>query len=161
MFREMRRKEQLLSEEETNRILVTNTSGVLALTGDDGYPYAVPLSFVYENGKIYFHCAKDGHKIDAIRRSDKVSFCVIGKDEIIPQAFNTIYSSVIAFGRAKILTSDSERLAALESLIRKYSTAYVQEGQKEIEKYWDRVCLVEISIEHVSGKASREFYAAT
>lgn len=161
MFREMKRITQILSEEDTNRIMMTASSGVLALTGDGGYTYAVPLSFAYEDSRIYFHCAKEGHKIDALNNNNKVSFCVIDKDEVIPEAFNTIYRSVIAFGRARILDDDRERMEALESLIRKYSPAYAAQGKKEIEKYWDKVCLVEIYVEHITGKASRDFLSGS
>lgn len=157
MFREMRRINQSLSEGETNRIMMTASSGVLALAGEGGYPYAVPMSYAYENGKIYFHCANEGHKIDAIKSNDKISFCVIDKDEVVPEAFNTNYRSVIAFGRAKILSDDKDRLEALESLIRKYSPDYVPEGQNEIKKHWERVCLVEVSVEQMTGKAARDF----
>lgn len=151
----------MLSEEEANNIMMTASSGVLALTGDKDYTYAVPLSFAYENSRIYFHCAKEGHKIDALKNNEKVSFCVIDKDNVIPEAFNTIYRSVIAFGRARILDDDGERMEALERLIRKYSPAYVSQGKKEIEKYWDRVCLVEIRVEHMTGKASRDFLSGS
>jgi len=161
VFREMKRITQILSEEDTNRIMMTASSGVLALTGDGGYTYAVPLSFAYEDSRIYFHCAKEGHKIDALNNNNKVSFCVIDKDEVIPEAFNTIYRSVIAFGRARILDDDRERMEALESLIRKYSPAYASQGKKEIEKYWDKVCLVEIYVEHITGKASRDFLSGS
>ena len=85
MFREMRRKKQLLSEEACIAVLDRGTSGVLAVSGDDGYPYTVPLSYVYCDGKIYFHSAKSGHKIDAIKNSSKVSFCVIDQDKIVPE----------------------------------------------------------------------------
>ena len=83
MFPEMRRKRQQLSREEAEAVLTRGTSGVLAVAGADGYPYAVPLSYVYQNGKLWFHCAKSGHKLDAIRREDKASFCVI--DHLFPQ----------------------------------------------------------------------------
>lgn len=156
MFREMRRNKQSLSEAETIEILKTCTSGVLAVTGDHGYPYAVPLSYVYKDHKLFFHCAKTGHKIDGIRKNDKVSFCVIEKDEIIPKTFTTHYRSVIVFGQARILTKDEERRDALESLIEKYSPNYMEEGRREIERDWDRVCLVEINIEHMTGKAAIE-----
>ena len=85
MFREMRRKRQMLSEDDCKIILREGTSGVLALSGDDGYPYAVPLSYVYDGKKIFFHCAKSGHKLDAIRRNPQASFCVIGQDKIVPE----------------------------------------------------------------------------
>lgn len=152
----MRRNKQRLSEGETIEILKTCTSGVLAVTGDHGYPYAVPLSYVYKDHKLFFHCAKAGHKIDGIANNDKVSFCVIKNDDVIAKSFTTYYRSVIVFGRARILTGDDERRLALESLIEKYSPDYMEEGQKEIERDWDRVCLVEINIEHMTGKAAIE-----
>lgn len=156
MFREMRRNKQLLSQEETINILINRTSGVLAVTGDDGYPYTVPLSYVYKDNKLFFHCAKEGYKIDGIRQNDKVSFCVIDKDEIIPEKFTTHFSSVILFGRARILVENNERQKALEFLNAKYSPDFVAAGLKEIEKDWDRVCVVEINIEHMTGKAAIE-----
>ena len=105
MFREMRRNKQQLSNEECGEILRKSTAGVLAVSGDDGYPYAVPLSYVYCDNKIYFHSAKSGHKIDGIKNNSKVSFCVIAKDEIIPEKFTTYFRSVIVFGKARILES--------------------------------------------------------
>ena len=85
MFREMRRNRQQLSEEESLAVLERGTSGVLAVLGDEGYPYAVPLSYVYRNGKIYFHCAKSGHKLEALKHCGKVSFCVVDQDQVKPE----------------------------------------------------------------------------
>ena len=109
MFREMRRKRQQLDEEACAEILRTGSAGVLAVSGDAGYPYAVPLSYVYANGKLYFHCARAGHKIDAIRRSPKASFCVIGQDAVKPLKYTTYFRSVIAFGTVRILEDDGEK----------------------------------------------------
>lgn len=156
MFREMRRKKQLLSEAEAIEILESCTSGVLAVTGDHDYPYTVPLSYTYKDNKLFFHCAKTGHKIDGIKRNDKVSFCVIDKDEVIQKTFNTLYRSVTVFGRAKILRDDDEKQYALESLLEKYSPDYFEEGQGEIESDWNNVCVVEIKVEHMTGKAAME-----
>jgi nitroimidazol reductase NimA-like FMN-containing flavoprotein (pyridoxamine 5'-phosphate oxidase superfamily) len=156
MFREMRRKKQLLPETEAIEILKAHTSGVLAVTGDDDYPYAVPLSYVYKDGKLFFHCAKTGHKIDGITRNEKVTFCVIDKDDVIQKTFTTHFRSVTVFGRAKILTEDGEKRRALENLIEKYSPDYTEAGQDEIERDWNRVCIVEIAIEHITGKAAIE-----
>lgn len=89
MFREMRRKAQQLTNEECIEILKNATSGVLGVFGDDGYPYTVPVSHVFEDGKICFHCAKTGHKIDSIRRNEKVSFTVIAQDEVMPKERTT------------------------------------------------------------------------
>ncbi|CAG1007835.1 hypothetical protein ANAEL_03588 [Anaerolineales bacterium] len=156
MFREMRRKKQLLSEAKTIEILQSCTSGVLAVTGDDDYPYAVPLSFAYKDGKLYFHFAKEGHKIDGIEKNNKVSFCVIKTDDVIQKSFTTHFRSAIVFGRARILTEDSEKKYALECLIEKYSPDYIAEGRTEIERDWNRVCAGEVTIEHMTGKAAIE-----
>lgn len=100
MFREMRRKKQVLSLEENIAVLNRGTSGVLAVSGDDGYPYAVPLSYVYHDNTLFFHCAKTGHKLDAIARNEKVSFCVIDKDDVVSAEYTSYFRSVIVFGRA-------------------------------------------------------------
>jgi len=156
MFRPLRRKNQLLSEAETVEILRSCTSGVLAVAGDDDYPYALPLSYVYQDGKLFFHCAAEGHKIDSIRRNNKVSFCVIKTDEVIQKTFTTHYKSVIVFGRARILADDNEKRHALESLVKKYSPDYIPEGQIEIEHDLKIVCVVEVAIVHMTGKAAIE-----
>ena len=109
MFRELRRKNQQLSETEARSILKNGTYGVLSVQGDDGYPYGVPMNYVYGDDAIYFHCAKEGHKMEGFQRSDKVSFCVVGEDEVIPEAFSTAYASVIVFGRASVVTDEKEK----------------------------------------------------
>ena len=107
VFREMRRKKQVLYQKEVEGILHKGTSGVLALLGDNDYPYAVPISYVYDNGKVYFHSAKSGHKIDAIQKAAKASFCVIDEDLVVPEEYTTYFRSVIAFGRIQIIENDS------------------------------------------------------
>lgn len=156
MFRALRRKRQLLSEAETIAMLESCTSGVLAVRGDDDYPYAVPLSFAYDDGKLFFHAARAGHKIDAIGRSEKASFCVIASDDVVQSTFTTHFRSAIAFGRLRILTEDGEKRHALQCLVKKYSPDYVAEGDAEIEGDWKRVCALELAIEHVTGKAALE-----
>ena len=156
MFREMRRKKQLLSEAETIEILRSCTAGVLAVTGDNDYPYAVPLSYAYKDGELFFHFAKEGHKIDGIEKNNKVSFCVIKTDDVMQKTFTTHFRSVIVFGRARILTEDSEKKHALECLVEKYSPGYITEGQTEIERDWKRVNAAELEIEHMTGKAAIE-----
>lgn len=155
MFREIRRKNQLLSLEETISILEQETSGTLAVLGDDGYPYAVPLSYVYEDSKIYFHCAKTGHKMEAIINNDKVSFCIIAQDQIIPEEYTTYYRSVIVFGKARLLENEEKR-HAVEVLAKKYSPEDEAGRAKEIEESFNRVVMVEIAIEHMTGKAALE-----
>ena len=156
MFREMRRKNQQLSKEETMRILDSCTSGVLGVHGDDGYPYTVPVSYALEGDKIFIHSAIEGHKIDSISRCDKVSFCVIERDDVVQKTFTTHYRSAVIFGRARILKDEAEKRHALECLVEKYSPDYIKEGQQEMERAWDRVCLIEIRIERMTGKAAKE-----
>ena len=156
MFRRMRRKKQLLPEAEAIAMLQSCTSGVLAVHGDDDYPYAVPLSFAYEDGKLFFHCAKAGHKLDALDRSDKASFCVIAADDVVQSTFTTRFRSAIAFGRARVVTDDGEKRHALECLVEKYSPDYVDAAGAEIDGDWKRVCVIELAIEHMTGKASIE-----
>ena len=156
MFREMRRKKQVLSTEESIEILVKGTSGVLAVYGDEGYPYAVPLSYVYQDSKIYFHCAKSGHKLDAIERNSKVSFCVIDQDKIVPEEYTSYFRSVIVFGNARILEDEAAKRSALEMLAARYSPDQVQGRQKEIESQFKQVCMIELSIDHMSGKEAIE-----
>ena len=156
MFREMRRAKQELSREETLQILERGSSGVLALAGDGGYPYAVPLSYVYSEGKIFFHCALAGHKIDAIRQNEKASFCVIDQDLIIPEKYTTAYRSAIAFGRARILNGESEKLRAALLLANKYYPGHETDSVDEINMSMARMSIIQLSIEHLSGKQGRE-----
>ena len=155
-FRPMRRNRQQLSREECERILGRCTSGVLALAGDGGYPYAVPLSYVYADGAIIFHSAVEGHKVDAIKRDNRCSFCVIEQDEIKPAEFTTYFRSVIAFGRIHILETADEKVQALRLLGRRYSPGDEPGLQHEIDKSLDHVLLLRLNIDHLSGKQAIE-----
>ncbi|MFT3983128.1 MAG: pyridoxamine 5'-phosphate oxidase family protein [Lachnospiraceae bacterium] len=156
MFREMRRKKQLLSTEDTILIFKRGTSGVLAVSGDDGYPYAVPLSYVYTDSKFYFHCALSGHKIDAINKNDKVSFCVIDQDNIKPEKYTTYFRSAIAFGKARILEHEAEKREAFEKLAERYSPDQKQGRLQEIDRLFNQVCIIELSVDHMTGKEAIE-----
>lgn len=157
MFREMRRKAQQLSLDICEEILRKNTAGVLSLSGDDGYPYGVPLSFCYDKGKLIFHCAKTGHKIDSIRRCPKASFCVIDKDEIIAEEYTTYFRSVIAFGNIHIVEDGPKKRELIEALAKKYNSNDTDEHRKEmIDREYAPVCMLEMTIEHLSGKEAIE-----
>ncbi len=157
MFPAMRRKKQLLSQEETAAVLARGSSGVLALAGEDGYPYAVPLSYVYDGGRLYFHCARSGHKLDAIRRCEKASFCVIDQDQIVPEEYTSYFRSVIAFGRVRILEDEGEKRAAIEKLALKYAPDSTVEDRKQvIQKEWEPLCMLEMELDHVTGKEAIE-----
>lgn len=157
MFREMRRKRQALSQEACAEILHRGTVGVLALAGDDDYPYAVPISYVYDGEKLYFHSAKAGHKLDAIQREPKASFCVIDQDQIMPEEYTTYFRSVIAFGRIRILEDEEEKRAAIERLALKYAPDDSAENRRRaIDREWKPLCVLEMSIDHLSGKEAIE-----
>lgn len=153
IFREMRQKKQELSRQEIADILHKGTSGVLALLGDNDYPYAVPISYVYDDGKIYFHGAKNGHKIDAIQRTAKASFCVIDKDLVVPEEYTTYFRSVIAFGQIRIIEGDLEKRAAMEKLAIKYAPEDTAASRDHaINRGWKPLCMLEMTIDHITGK---------
>ena len=155
-FREMRRKRQQLSEEESIDILQQATAGTLALLGDNGYPYAVPISYVYANGKLYFHSALSGHKIDAIKNCDKASFCVIDKDDVQSEKYTTYFRSVIAFGRIHIIEDEQEKLETARLLGDRYNPNQEDALQKELEKGLSRMVMIRFDIEHLTGKEAIE-----
>lgn len=157
MFREMRRKRQALSPEENAAVLRRGTSGVLALSGDNDYPYAVPVSYVYDGEKLYFHCAKSGHKLDAIRRNAKASFCVIDQDRVIPEEYTSYFRSVIVFGKIQIIEDEVKKRMAIEKLAVKYAPQDNPGGRKKaIEREWKPLCMLEMTIDHMTGKEAIE-----
>lgn len=161
MFHKMRRARQELSREETVAILRRGSNGVLAVSGDEDYPYAVPISYVYSDGKLFFHGAKTGHKLDGIRRNEKVSFCVVDRDEVQEETYTTHFRSAIVFGRARVLTEDAEKRQALLLLAEKYSPSMsMQQHHQAIDREWAPVCVVEIAIEHMTGKEAIELVRA-
>ncbi len=155
-FRAMRRKRQQLSEEESVAILKKATAGTLALLGDNDYPYAVPLSYVYQEGRIYFHSALAGHKVDAIRKCDKASFCVIEQDDVQPEKYTTFFRSVIAFGRIHIIEDEHEKLETARMLGNRYNPNHDEALQKEIEGGLSRMLMIRFDIEHLTGKEAIE-----
>ena len=157
MFREMRRTRQALPPEEISAVLERGTSGVLALAGDDGYPYAVPISDVYDGERIYFHSARAGHKLDAVRREPKASFCVIDQDQVIPEEYTTYFRSVIAFGTVRVLEEAEEKRAAIEKLAAKYSPSQGDAARAAaIQSGWRPLCMLELTVQHLSGKQAIE-----
>ena len=159
MFRKMRRGKQLLSMEDNVAVMDRCTNGVLACLGDEGYPYAVPLSYVYFNDKIYFHSAKAGHKIDAIMKNPKVSFSVIDEDTIVSEKYTTYFRSVIVFGKARIVEGD-ERLDAFKALVEKYSGDQPEEAKQREVTGCTQAYIVAIDVEHINGKEAIEYVNA-
>ena len=154
MFREMRRKKQQAEEAECLENLRTAKRGVLAVLGDDDYPYAVPLDFVFEDGCLYFHCAVEGHKLDAVRKHEKVSFCVLG--EPVPEKNDWWFhvTSVIAFGRICEVKDPAEHDRCLRLLARKYMPLDQIEG--DMQRNAHHAVVLALHIEHMTGKHVRE-----
>jgi nitroimidazol reductase NimA-like FMN-containing flavoprotein (pyridoxamine 5'-phosphate oxidase superfamily) len=152
----MRRSEQLLSPESVAVVMQRNTNGVLACHGDDGYPYAVPMNFVYMSGRIYLHSAGVGHKIDAIEANPKVSFAVVDEDTIVSGEYTSYFRSVIAFGTARVV-DDDERLAAFDALVEKYSGDQLPEAKAKKIAGCTKALIVAIDIEHITGKEAIEY----
>lgn len=155
MFRKMRRQGQELSREECIDILTKEPRGVLALLGDYDYPYALPMSHVYVDGKIYFHGAMKGHKHDAVEKYDKVSYCVMDSGVKNEDGWSYIFRSVIVFGRIRILTDEKERIDKLTHLGDKFFPSH-EHTLNEISRLLSKTEVFEISIEHMSGKIVQE-----
>lgn len=151
MFREMRSKANMLTNEEVENILKTSPNGTLALYGENGYPYSVPVNFVYSDGKIYFHGAAEGYKLDCIKKDPHVSFSVIGKDDIAKENFTTLFSSVIAFGTIRVIDTMEEKIPVLEAMVGKYSAEFMESGKELIRKGCGSVAY-ELTIDHMTGK---------
>lgn len=148
----MRKEKQELSEASSIATLNACTHGVLSVFGEDGYPYGVPISHAYKDGKLYLHSALSGHKVDAIKRNDKVSFTVVSQDDVIAEKFDTMYESVVVFGRAHIVTEDAEQVLALTALLEKFSPDFMEKGLKYIEAAKSRCLAIVIDIDKMTGK---------
>ena len=159
MFRDMRRNNQQLSQEECEAILKNATAGVLSLLGDDGYPYGVPLSHAYADGKLYFHGAKVGHKIDAIRNCAKASFCVIDRDDVKDTELTTYFRSVIAFGKVELLEGE-EMLPAVNLLARRFFPAISQGWEARYQSSLNSMYMLVLTVEHLTGKQAVELAKA-
>lgn len=154
-FRPMRRIKQQTSKEECEYILQIAKRGVLAVVGDGGYPYAVPMDYVYEDGNIYFHCAKEGHKLDAISYCDKASFCVLNDGEQESGEWWYHFTSVICFGRVRVVKTQDDAMEKLRMLGSKYfpNRDYLEE---EMEKDAQRAVVLVFTVENMTGKQIQE-----
>ena len=151
MFRKMRRQKQELSQDECIDMLISEPRGVLALIGDGDYPYALPMSHVYVDGKIYFHGAKTGHKIDAVKRHSKVSYCVLNKGVKKDDEWWYTFKSVIVFGKIKTLDYKEDKIDKLTHFGNKFFPS-PKDSELEIKRLLDSTEVFEINIEHISEK---------
>lgn len=157
MFRELIRKNKKISEKECIDLLRSEKRGVLSVNGDDGYPYGMPMNHYYneEDGRVYFHCGKVGHRLDSIKKNDKVSFCVYNEGYRNDGEWALNIKSVIVFGRIEII-DNAEKIADISyKLSRKFTSdeAYIK---KEIDQYARATLLLALTPEHICGKAIQE-----
>lgn len=152
MKREMYKKDRQMSAEAVEKAFAAGNHGTLAVNGDDGYPYAVPVNYVYDNGKIYIHSAKYGYKIEALKNSDKVCFSAILNSRVQQDMFTAAYQSVVAFGRASFVEDDAERRRILEQFIYKLSPDFVEGGMKFVDAAIGKTALICIDVEEIKGK---------
>lgn len=157
MFRPIRKKKNEIDVNVAQALLQNSRRGVLAVNGDDGYPYAIPVNYFYdtENQKIYFHGARAGHKVDALKTCDKICFTVYGNEQIKEEAWAPFMQSVVVFGRCHLLEAGPKATALLKRFAMKY---YPNEqlADEEIEHAGKAVQMFEIEIEHLSGKEIQE-----
>lgn len=157
MFRPMRRFKQELSKEECLELIKNQRRGVLAVHGDQGYPYAIPLNYYFDESeqKIYFHGAKEGHKIDALKRDNKVSFCVYGGDYKKEGDWAFMVKSVVVFGKIRLVESEEETARRVKELGLKYYPSE-KEVDEVIARTLPRIQMLELSPDHISGKLVHE-----
>lgn len=155
MLGEMRRPKQLLSKEDTEAVFERGTSGVLSVNGLDGYPYSVPVNYVYTDGHIYIHTGLTGYKVEAIKANNLVSFCVIDRDTIIPEELTSYFRSAVAFGKAVFLEGQ-EKYDATYILANKFSPVFQDKIQLCLDTTLDKMHLIDIQIDQMYGKEAIE-----
>ena len=157
MFRELTRKNKQISAEECAELLRKETRGILSVNGENGYPYAMPMNHFYndDDGCIYFHCGKGGHRLDALKQSDKVCFCVCEQGHRDEGEWAYSVRSVIIFGKMEIIDDINEIICITTKLCHKFTC---DEGyiKAEIENYAQATLLLKLSPEHICGKLVKE-----
>jgi nitroimidazol reductase NimA-like FMN-containing flavoprotein (pyridoxamine 5'-phosphate oxidase superfamily) len=154
-MKELRKKDKKLDFSSAEKILKNGEYGILSTSDKQSTPYGIPLSYVYNNNSVFFHCAIEGHKIENIKFNPKVCFSVVGKTKVLPSRFTTDYESVVIFGKAYEIEGE-EKIKALRLLSEKYSSGYEKEGEEEIRKHGAAAKVIKIDINHMSGKASKK-----
>ena len=151
----MRRKDREITGDEAIEILIKGEHGILSMCSPENEGYGIPLNYVLDNHQIYFHCAAAGSKLDYLRNNNKVSFCVVGNTTVIPSDFGTLYESTIVSGTTSKVDGNEKR-EALKRIIEKYSADFIIEGNEYIDKLFDRVSVIKLSIQSITGKARRQ-----
>lgn len=152
----VRRQDRLLPENEAIELLKNGEYGYLSMISEDGEPYGIPISYVWDGKKsIYFHCAPEGRKLLAIRKNQSVSFCIVGRTNVISNKFTTEYESIDAFGKIQLIEDEKESYHALELILDKYSPNDKTIGLKYAEKSFHRTRVLRMDVERWSGKRKK------
>lgn len=157
MFRKVRKKANEISASLAKDLIKKSRRGILAVNGDNGYPYAIPINYLYseENQKIFFHGSKVGHKVDAIKESDKVCFTVYGNEQIKEETWAPYMQSALVFGRCKLIEDEDRAMIVLKDFAMKYYPSEIM-VEEEMKKAAKATQMFEITIEHISGKEVQE-----
>lgn len=153
-MKELRRKNRAITKERAVNLLNNAEYGIMSTVTETGEPYGVPLNFCFIDHCIYFHCAVEGQKIDNINQNKFVSFCIVGKTEILPDKFDTKYESVIVSGAIEEVFGDNKQ-SALEGLLHKYSQDFFDEGMQYINGLREKTRVFKIIINKLTGKAQK------
>jgi len=151
----MRRQDREITQPEAIELLQKGEYGVLSMCTPANEGYGVPLNYAWYLNNIYFHCAREGSKLENLKENNKVSFCVVGNTELLPSSFGTLYESIIAQGSTSEVEG-TEKREALQQLIEKYSSDYVPEGNEYIDKMYNSVMVLKLTVKSITGKARRK-----
>ena len=156
MHKEIRRKDRILTEDESRAVLEKCEYGILSMVNAENEPYAVPLSYTAKGNAVYVHCATLGEKIDTLNANASVCFTVVGNTEpVYDGSFSTYYESCIVFGNARLVTDDAEKRDALMQLAEKYLPDHMDKAEGDIEKSWKRTAVFAIDVERITGKSKK------
>jgi nitroimidazol reductase NimA-like FMN-containing flavoprotein (pyridoxamine 5'-phosphate oxidase superfamily) len=154
-FRDIRRSDRALTDDQAREILARAEHGVLATVGAEGWPYAVPVNHVLSGEVLYIHSAVEGHKLENIAHEERVCFCAVADARVLPAKLSTLYESAVVFGRAALVTDAVEKRRALELLAVRFCGALSPEAEDAIANSFSQTAVVRIRLERIAGKAYR------
>lgn len=155
MTKQLRREDRRLDDDAAMALLKRGEYGILSTSDKNNTPYGIPVNYVVMEDQIFFHCATEGHKLENITSNKGVSFCVVGKTELIPEKFSTRYESVVVSGAADVIDGEVLKKKVLQALVAKYAPDHIPAGDAYIDKLMDQTAVVRIQITHLAGKARK------
>lgn len=155
MTKPMRREDRRLDDAAALALLKRGAYGILSTSDGNNRPYGIPVNYVVMDEQIFFHCATEGQKLENITSNKGVSFCVVGKTELIPEKFATRYESVVVSGNADVIEDEVSRNKALRALVAKYAPDHIAAGDVYINKLMAKTVVVRVSIDHLAGKTRK------